>query len=158
MAAVTTDFDVKIRVVFPFLTKSLPQDDNERINATGNFNFEPPPQVDTALGHAVSESPVQETNKKERREELKTGLTGLLDRFDKIQDAMRKRSKHITMEYDPEVTENESLTNAEIEIFGSASGSITYEKFEEVLAFHEKIYKYIAHLSVENKGTVGRVA
>lgn len=158
MATVTDDFDVKIRVVFPFLTKSLPKDDNQRINATGNFNFEPPPQVDTATGSTVGTSPIQETNKEERKEELRTGLINLLERFDKIQSAMEKRSKHITMEYDPEITENEVLANAEIEIFGSASGSITYKKFEEVLAFHEKINKYIAHLSIENKGTVGRVA
>ena len=158
MAAITESFDVKIRVIFPFLTKSLPEDDNDRINATGNFNFEPPPQVDTAQGSVITNSPQAETSKTERIQNLKDGLSGLMDDFDRIQDSMRKKAKHITLRYDPEITQNESLANAEEALFGSASGAITYEMFEEVLAYNEQINKYISHMSIENGGTVESVA
>lgn len=158
MAAVTDNFDVKIRVVFPYLTRSLPKNDNDRINATGNFNFNPPPQVDTAQGLILDPNPVKELSNESRIENLKTGLDNLLDDFDKIQEAMRKKASHLVLVYDPELTENEPLANAEKELFGSASGRITYKMFEEVLAFQEKINKYISHLSIENRGTLSRVA
>jgi O-acetylhomoserine/O-acetylserine sulfhydrylase-like pyridoxal-dependent enzyme len=158
MAAVTDDFDVKIKVVFPYLTKSLPTDDNERINATGNFNFDSRPQVDTAQGTIVSESPEAAISTAERVDNLKTGLQELLDDFDRIQAAMKEKAKHITLVYDPELTKNEALASAEAEIFGGAGGVITYEMFEQVLAYHEKLNKYISHLSVENGGTLDSVA
>jgi hypothetical protein len=158
MAVIIENFDVKIRVVFPFLTKSLPKNDSSRINATGNFNFSPPPQVDTAQGLVLEESPVKGQNYTERVDNLKSGLDQLMIDFDKIQDIMRKRSQHLILTYDPELTENEALANAEIDLFGSASGRITYQMFEQVLAYQEKINKYISHLSVENGGTVERVA
>lgn len=158
MAAVSENFDVKIRVVFPFLTRSLPKNDNDKINATGNFNFTPPPQVNTAQGLAVSENLVKAPSYSDRISNLKNGLSGLMNDFDKIQDVIRKRCKHIVLVYDPELTENEALANAEIDLFGVASGRITYEMFEQVLSYQEKINKYISHLSVENGGAVGRVA
>lgn len=158
MAAVSEKFDVKIRVVFPYLTKSLPKNDNERINATGNFNFNPPPQVDTAQGSILGSSPIREINNEERVSNLKDGLDNLLGEFDKILEVIKKRASHFTLVYDPELTENEALANAETDLFGLASGKITYAMFEQVLAFEEKINKYISHLSIENGGTVGRVA
>lgn len=158
MATVSDNFDVKIRVIFPFLTRSLPVDDNTRINATGNFNFEPPPQVDTAQGLIVSESPVKEKTRKEKADDVKKDLCDLLLEFDKIQDVIKRRSKHITLKYDPELTKNEALADAEIEIFGQASGRITYDMYEQVLAYQEKINKYISHISIENGGQLDSVA
>ena len=158
MAAVTENFDVKIRVIFPFLTKSLPTDDSTRINATGNFNFEPPPQVDTAQGAVVSQSSVKEISKPERVQNLKTGLDELMDDFDLIQKVMRKRAGHIALNYDPELTKNEALASAEMDLFGASSGRITYAMFEEVLAYHEKINKYISHMSIENGGPLDAVS
>lgn len=158
MAAVTETFDIKIRVVFPFLTKSLPTDDSARINATGNFNFEPPPQVDTAQGAVVSQSSVKEISKPERVQNLKTGLNDLMADFDLIQKVMKKRAGHIALNYDPELTKNEALASAEMDLFGASTGRITYAKFEEVLAYHEKINKYIAHMSIENGGPLDAVS
>lgn len=159
MAIVSEDFDVKVRVVFPFLTKSLSTDDNQQINATGNFNFEPPPQVDTAQGLGTGESPVTETTAEDRAEGLKNDLGDLLKRFNRIQEAMKKRSQHIILRYDPELTENEALANAETDLFGVASGAITYAMYEQVIGYEEKVNKYISHLSIENEGVLnGRAA
>lgn len=158
MAAITESFDVRIRVVYPLLTKSLPKDDSKRINATGNFNFEPPPQVDTTQGLAAKSSPVKSIGVEERVDNLKNGLDALLVDFDRIQDMMRKRAGHITLEYDSELTQNEALANAEAELFGGASGQITYSMFEEALALQEKVDKYISHMSVENDGVLNGAA
>jgi len=154
MAAISENFDVRIRVVFPFLTKSLPKDDSERINATGTFNFDPPPQVDVAQGQAIGASPVKETSPKDRAKNLKDELVDLLAGFNRIQEAVRRRSQHITFKYDPELAENEALANAEADLFGTASGAITYDMFDKVMEYNEKIDKYISHLSIENEGVL----
>ena len=143
MATISEDFDVKIRVIFPFLTKSLPADDSERISATGTFNFDPPPQVDTAQGAAVNENRVKETPAADRVTSLKGELEDLLAGFDRIQEAMKKRSNHIILRYDPELTQNEALANAEADLFGVASGKITYQMYEQIVEYQEKINKYI---------------
>ena len=154
MAAISDNFDVKIRVVFPFLTKSLNTDDSSRINATGTFNFSPPPQVDTAQGTAVQSSPVKATPVQERARVLKGDLEDLLAGFNRIQEAMRSRAQHIVLKYDPELAENEALANAEVDLFGFASGAITYNMFNQVLDYQQKIDKYISHLSIENEGVL----
>lgn len=158
MAAETEDFDVKIRIIFPSLTKSLPQKDSERINATGTFNFEPQPQVDTTQGIAATEDFVQETNNKERVATLKNNFDEMIAELDRIGAAFEKRAKHITLEYDPELAENEALANAEMDIFGSVSGKITYEMFKQTVDFENKINKFISHQAIENEGVFGSVA
>lgn len=157
MPAISETFDVKIRVVFPFLTKSLSDDDSSAINATGNFNFNPPPQVST-VSSQISENIVKEQTTKQRKERVREGLTGLLDDFDKIFRAMRERAQHIVLTYDPELAQNEALADAEEKIFGAASGRITYDMFEQVLEFQSKVDKYISHSSIENGGTIDSVA
>ncbi len=163
MATVSENFDVRIKVVFPFLTKSLPKDDSERINATGTFNFEPPPQVDTAQGVVVEASPVRDVNRNDRVETLRNDLQSLLEDFNRIQEVMKRKAEHIVLAYDPELAQNEALTNAEAEIFGAdefgvPSGRITYEMYEQVVEYHEKINKYISHLSIENEGALDGIA
>ena len=158
MAAITEDFDIKIRVVFPYLTKSLPKDDSDTITATGNFNFEPPPQVETPIGATTTSSPIKGINPSARADTLKSNLNSLAADFDNIQEAFRKRAKHIALKYDPELAQNESLANAEISIFGFASGEITYEMFDLVIDYENKIDKYISHMSIENEGVLSGVA
>jgi hypothetical protein len=152
VAAVSENFDFKIKVVFPLLTKSLTDDDSSRITATGNFNFEPPPQVDTAQGQSVGESPVTQKEPNERVETLKSEFKDILGDLDLIEDAMKKRSGHITFKYDPELAENEVMANAEEALFGIATGSITFDQFLEVIKYQRKINKYISHTSIENEG------
>ena len=158
MSEETGVFKVKIRVVFPYRTRTLPEKDNERINAVGGFNYQPPPTVESASAELLNGSSFEPRTQKEKVQELKDGLRSLADRFEKLLNLARKRSKHISLEYDPELTANESLASAEMDIFGSSSGVITYDMFEKTILFKEKINKYISHLSIENEGRLSNVA
>jgi len=151
-------FDVKIRVIFPRITKPLPEKDNAQINAVGNFNYEPPKTVaSTSDVIADNDIFIPKTNK-EKVENLKNTLSDLENKFEKILKYINKKCKHIVLEYDPNLTKNEALAAAEAELFGYASGAITYDMYEQTVRFQEKIDRYISHLSIENNGRLESVA
>jgi len=152
MAQITQNFDVKIRVVHPFLTKSLSDSDTTRIAATGTFTFTPQPQVDTAQASLASEGFEQDDALQDKVEKVKGDLLKAIDDISRIEEAIRKKAGHITYNYDPELAENESIANAEEDIFGVASGRITYDMYVATLKFEEKINKFIAHMSMESDG------
>ena len=158
MTIISEDFDVRVKVIFPFLTKSLSDSDSERINATGTFSFDPQPQVDTTESVQATTQEVKEANPTDRIENLTEDLCTLENRFERIEQTFAKRASHIVLEYDPELSENESLANEEHDIFGVASGKITYNMFREVLKYQEKINKFISHKSIENAGALSGAA
>jgi len=157
MAAENRSFDVRINIIFPLLTKSLNDKDVDRIKATGAFNFESRPQVDTAIGELASLSFEKTTGTKERVENLKKEFNNMLGDFARLEKAMEKKASHIVLKYDPEVAENETLTDAEETLFGVATGEITYQMYKKVLDYEHKVNKYISHQSVENQGAFSAV-
>lgn len=152
MAQISFKVDTKIKVIFPFMTKGLKGKERSRINTTGAFKFEPRPQVDTSQG-AQSRLNVREpASDRERAKKLGENLGNLLEEIARIKKVFRKRSQNIILEYDPGLTENEPLTDAEETLFGNASGTVTYEMFEQVLDFEAKLNKWLGHQSIANGG------
>jgi hypothetical protein len=74
--------------------------------------------------------------------------------LDKIQKAIRKRAKNIVFEYDPNLTKNEGYANAEESLFGYASGTITYDMYEQILELEKKLDGWVRHASVANGGAL----
>ena len=152
------NFDVKIQVVYPYLTKSLNNKDRETVKAIGTFKFESRPQVETATSGAVQNNFVKAKSAADRAQTLKDKFGVLLSDLEKVEEVIKKRAGHITLKYNPELTENEALTNAEETVFGYPSGEITYARFKETIDFLSKVDKYISHQNVENQGVLSGVA
>lgn len=152
------NFDVRIQIVHPLLTKSLNKQDKSTLKATGSFKFDPRPQVDVATSSLLQENFVPAEEPSDRVENLKTDLSSIFSDLEKIEEAIKKRAGHITLEYDPEVAENESLANAEEVIYGNASGSITYERYKSTIDFMSRVDKFISHQNVENRGVLSGAA
>lgn len=148
---------MKIRVVYPQLTKKMSGSDKSYLGQTGTFKYEPRPQVETAqVGNTeVNFSP--STPEKERFSKLGENLDDLIAQAEKIEAAFRKRAKNIVVEYDPTDAQNESLTDAESTLFGAASGRITYAMYERILEFEDKINKWISHQSIINDGKLNGI-
>ena len=155
---ISDSFDVKIRVVFPRITKSLPDKDSEQISAIGAFTFSPPPTVDTTTSAAATSSLSQQVAEDDDVEKLKNDFNDLLADIERIEKVFAKRTGHIKLEYDPERVENDALATAEENIFGGASGVITYDMYKKVIDFQQKINKFISHQSIENEGMLSGVA
>jgi len=158
MTDISKTFDVQINVVFPFLTKILKEKDSDRIKASGSFNYESVPQVETAQGRKVSLNFQKADSNAVRMEKMKSDLQGMIDDFNRIEKVLEQRSQHIEFKYDPEASQNESLTDAEETLFGTASGNISFEMYKKVLEYEERIDRYISHQSIENGGPFSGVA
>jgi hypothetical protein len=158
MPAISFNADLKIRVVFPTLTKSLPTSDRNKLGQTGTFKYEPRPQVETAQASNTETNFTASTPQKDRFNKLGEDLDDLIAEAERIEKVYRERSQGIVFEYDPANAQNEALATAEREIFGSASGRITYTMFEQILNLEEKINKWISHQSIINDGQLNGVA
>lgn len=152
MAAISFNADIKIRVVLPLVTKQLNSSQRERVGASGAFPYQPRPQIDTARSFAESEE--RTIDNTERSEALKKRFDNMMIDLDKIQKAIRKRARNIVFEYDPNLTKNESYADAEETLFGYASGTITYDMYEQILELEKKLDAWIRHASVANGGTL----
>lgn len=152
MAYIEKTVDVLIKVVHPFLTKSLSSKDSSRLKATGTFNYVGQEQVDIGQSSLSSDNFSQDKTAQDKAEEIQDGLKKAINDINRIQEAIAKKANHIVFRYDPELAENEAIAQAEEDIFGFASGVITYEKYVAILEFEEKINKFISHMSIENEG------
>jgi hypothetical protein len=158
MALISFNADMKIKVVFPPLTKSLSGGDRNKIGQTGTFKYEPRPQVETAQAINTETNFTPSTPEQDRFQKLGEDLDDLIAQAEKIEKVFRKRAAGIAFEYDVNNIQNESLIEAERDIFGVASGRVTYAMYEEILALEEKINKWISHQSIINDGSLGGVA
>jgi hypothetical protein len=154
MAQVTFNADMRIRVVFPTVTKSLRIDDRKTLTASGTFAYTPKPQVDSAQSSLSEKDVTGTTSTTDRTANLIGDLDDLLKEIAKIKKAMRKKAKRVVFEYDPLVTANEAYADAEETLFGAASGTITYDMFESILDFEAKVDAWISHQSIANGGNL----
>ena len=144
--------------LFPQLTKSLAGASREQITDTGAVTYQPRPQIETAKNSAnlndFTESPLQS----EKVEELGKNLDELIEEATRLQKAFRKRAKNIVLEYNPDLLQNEGLAEAELNLFGTKNGEITYDMYEQILDLEEKIGRWLTHQSIINGGTIDGVA
>lgn len=154
MAHINFNADVKIKVIFPLVTKSLKGDDRTRLNTTGSFTYTPKPQVDSAQGAIMAADFKEPVSNKTRAAKLQSNLGDLLAEIEKVKAFMAKKAKNVVFEYDPNLTQNELYADAEETLFGVASGTITYAMFEQILNFEEKVDRWIAHQSIAGGGSL----
>lgn len=152
MAKITVFSDVQIRVVLPFVTKSLNEDQRERVLATGTFPYIPKPQVESVQAVSVRQISDETLETDKRINRLKVDFDEMLAKLKRIKDAARRRAKNIVFEYDPLLTENEAYTDAEETLFGFASGTITYSMYESILEFEKKLDRWIGHKAISQEG------
>lgn len=157
MASINFNADMKIKVVYPQLTKKMSGSDKSQLGQTGTFKYEPRPQVETAQASNTEVNFSPSTPQKERFNKLGVDLDDLISQAEKIEAAFRKRAADVVVEYDALDIANESISDAEATIFGVASGKITYAMYESMLEFEDKINKWISHQSIINDGKLNSV-
>lgn len=158
MALVTKEFDVKIRVILPRLTKGISAQDKERIEARTLFKYEPQSPVQQPVAAQSSKDDGQEISLTELREQALQEMRDLSKDFKKMRDAAGKRLASIEFRYDPEAIENESYRDAEEGLFGIATGVIGYDKYLKAQEYSQKIDEEIRRRLVANGGTLDAVA
>lgn len=158
MATIQHYFDVKINVVFPHISKTIPEKDSERIQTTNFFKYEAQKSVqqpDLAL-FAPQEEEVDETNE-DRVKRIDNELEVMEDDFKRLEDRADKAFKDYVFVYDVTDPAFEQLKEAEEAIFGVATGRITQDKFTKVLDLIDVVDEMVIDATIENRGELNVV-
>lgn len=153
MAIGTKSFDVKINVIFPHITKSMPTKDSQRIQQTTFFKYEPQKSVAQTEGSLSFTTEEEETNE-QKMDNLNIELETIKGDFKRLENQADKAFKNYAFAYDINNTQNEALRNAEEAIFGSATGIITQDKYKKVLNLMSAIDELITEQTIENGGSL----
>ena len=132
---VTKNFDVKISVVHPYLTRNISEKDSERISRNTLFKYEPQKAIETP--QLASQSVADVAAKLIQR------FKDIYDGFDTLREKAANRLSDIVYEYDVTVLENEAIAVAEESIFGAATGTITFKKYKQAIELSELIEEEI---------------
>lgn len=155
MANIQKSFDVKVNVVYPHISKTIPVKDSDRIQTTNFFKYEPQKAVqqpDLSLYQPPDDGEVQ-TNES-RMKKLDAQLEQMQDDFKRLEDKTEKAFKDYVYEYDLLDPASEDIANAEEAVFGIATGIITQAKYKKVLELLDTVDEMIVDGTIENGGTL----
>lgn len=152
MALINKSFDVKINVIYPHISKTIPDKDSDRIQTTTLFKYESQKsleQPDAALYQPEEDETVSnETRVKKVDEELEQ----MESDFKRLEDKTESAFANYVYEYDITDPANEALASAEEAIFGVATGIITQAKYKKVLELLDSLDDMLIDATIENEG------
>lgn len=157
MASIAKHFDVSIKVQAPFTTKSITSTDNKRIHETTELKYQSPKNIEVTSNLLFEEAPVEVTAT-DRVMQSKERFKTLIDDFNELKQLAENRSKNFTYNYDILNLEQENIANAEREIFGDATGSISFGRYQDLLDFEVLLNKVIKEKTIQNGGAFNAVA
>lgn len=152
MATINKSFDVKVNIVRPYITKNISDVDSLKISQTTSLKYETLKTLAPEGTAATSETTEEESSGDLL--DLSKRLDNLCDSFEDMMARAEKVLKQIVFTYDVTLPENETIANAERDIFGSASGIITFEKYKKILDFEEILNRELLERMVENNGVL----
>ena len=137
--------DVKIRVVYPQISKNIPSKDKDQITATKTLKYEKRPVLATASSSLLSSSPTVEVSPiEEQVAQIKKEYQDLSSEINRFLEETDKELSGLFLQYDLEDEKNDMLAMSEEDLFGVASGTITYEMFLKVQEFYSIAKKELA--------------
>lgn len=155
MALIKKSFDVKIKVYYPHLSHSIPQKDSRRIQST-NFNkYEPQKTIESTVRSV--ETPVRETEVS-LMERITDEYKSLENDFSRLEEKAGDRLKSLVYNYDPSIPGSDAMMEAEVSVFGTASGRITFDMYKQALGLKEAIDELMQEEALDNDGELKVVA
>lgn len=148
MQKIQKNFDTKITVIFPTISRTIPLKDSNKIRETNFVKYEPQKAVTQV---AVSSAVIEESPSNWMTDAIKD-MSELESDFARIEDVADKQLRDKIFKYDIKDPRNDALLEAEMEIFGQVTGVITYDMFKEVLLLKDVVQEMISNHTIENGG------
>ena len=128
--------DVLIRVDRPLISKNISSRDREKISASNLLKYEKQESVSAAL-ESVEQEAVEprKITPREYAEEIKKDAQALSDEIQSFIDSSDKALADAYIEYDTNDEKNSMLVTAEEDLFGAATGLITYQMYLKAQEF-----------------------
>jgi len=152
MASINKNFDYRLVVILPTVTRGLNSDDKSELASFGGFQYTPSKIVQPA--EVQPSVPIEILDYKANNEALKIKLQEDKRLLNLYADTIDKRCAHLTVYYDPSNPDYESVTEACNAIFGTTDGKISYNMYRDALEFQHKLDNHIAQRSVESGGGI----
>lgn len=151
------NFDVKISVVFPYLTKNISEKDSERISRNTLFKYEaqraiPTPQL------AAEPVTTQEEEEDSPATKLAKRFKKIYDDFDALKRQAEKNLEGVVYLYDVTSLNYEDIATADESIFGWASGEITFTKYKQAMEMKEMIEEEMQRREIQKGVRASEVA
>ncbi len=148
---------MKISSIYPHISHTIPKKDSTRIQSTNFTKYEPQKTVTTAQIDIPTSSPVDITDK-EWRANITKEYEELEEGFGRLEDRAREKLKNIVLEYDVEAPENDALLDAEMAVFGTSTGRVTYDMYLQSLDLKEALDILRQEEAVMNNGELKSAA
>lgn len=140
---ITKSFDVKISIVYPYLTKNISAKDSERISRSTLFKYETQKNISSPQLSSEATVTAEVTNKTET-ETLVKRMKKVYDNFDQMRILAEKELNKVLYSYDTNAIEDEAITDAAEELFGFADGSVTFTNYKSALELEKIIQEEIS--------------
>lgn len=150
MPAVETDFDFKISIIQPELTRGLPSSSKDRINLSGEFIYTPPAQINPTFSAQTTELKPEDVE--DTIESLNGDLKEQREQIDRLLAIIDQRCSHLIATYNPNLKKDEAIAEACEKIFGVADGRITYKMYAATIEKLQKLELFMGHRSIQNQG------
>jgi hypothetical protein len=151
MASISLSFDVRINIIRPFITKNISENDLGRITQNSALKYESL-KTNVTQGSLDSGEDTDELSPMDKLDESIKQMDSIYDDFNNLAEMAERDLNKIVFTYDPSLEENELIANAERELFGSASGVITFQKYKKVLAYEQILNREMSEKMVNNGG------
>lgn len=153
MATIIQSFDVKISIIRPYITKNLSDQDSSRIVQTTNLKYESLKTL-TPQGVKSEEAVPSDSEVFDYLKQSIAELDQINNDFGDLEKMADEALAKIVFTYNVEDPENETIAEAERTIFGYASGSVTYSKYQTLLDYEQILNREIQERMVNNGGTL----
>ena len=150
MTPITTSFDVRINIKRPFFTKNISADDLSKITETSSLKYESLKTVGPQ-GYSDTAEPSSQQGL-DSLSAVMEEMDAIYDEFEDIASKAAEEMNKIVFTYDISLQENEMIANAERALFGSASGVITFAKYQKILSYEQVLNRQISETMASNGG------
>lgn len=150
MTPIATSFDVRINIKRPFITKNISADDLSKITETSSLKYESLKTVGPQ-GYSDTVEPSSQQGL-DSLSAVMEEMDAIYDEFEDIASKAAEEMNKIVFTYDISLQENEMIANAERALFGSASGVITFAKYQKILSYEQVLNRQISETMASNGG------
>lgn len=150
-------FDVKINTIRLKRNKDLSEKDSNRIERKKDFIFTPQKTI-TEIPQFSRKDSIELQSNSDSLTDIISELNEIQSNFQRLEEMNDRGISNFLYQYNTLDPQKELIKNAEEEIFGTASGAISYSKYKELLALSNIIDELLIERTIQNGGLINAVA
>ena len=152
-----TSFDVKISIVHPHLTRTMPGTDSAKISTNTLFKYTAQKALNTSTSEMVEE-PAAVISAADLTQQIMEKAKEVRKQYSDIERVVDERLKGLVQTYSLADPDDANIAESEEYIFGTSTGAITYQQYDRCLDLVQDVAQEIqrrARAKAEEEANVG---